>query len=317
MRRFAGYLLVFAAAMAIKTGDALSQDIRLYVPTDSVSVGEPFEIAVVARYRDHLQLQIPLAEGDQPAQLGDIVLTALMARDRRSAGAEVADSLVFRAAAFRLQNASTRGGSLAFRGRESTVEIAVPAVDVFVRPTVDPESEPRAISPIQPAPPPLWWILIPLAIILLLYFGIRTWRRRSVHPASRARPDLPPLEEALHALSALESAEVSREHDRAFVILLSDILRTYIGRRLGLPARESTTGELLGNLAGHPVITTAMIDASRPMMNTMDAVKFARKPLPCSRDDLKKRIRQWILEADRLAKGQEAESSEVAETPDP
>jgi hypothetical protein len=128
---------------------------------------------------------------------------------------------------------------------------------------------------------------------------------------------LPPLEEALEALSHLPAEGVSQEHDRAFVILVSDILRTFIGRRLGLPARESTTGELLRDLGAHPAITVSMIDALRPMLNTMDAVKFARRPLPCSRDDLRKRVRQWIMEIDRLASGQQTEAPEVTETAEP
>jgi hypothetical protein len=89
MKKFVGAILMLTAAMVAGPEQSRSQDIRLYVPQDSIVAGEAFAISVVARYPDHVSLRIPHADGEEPARFGDFVLIALESRDRRVVGNQV------------------------------------------------------------------------------------------------------------------------------------------------------------------------------------------------------------------------------------
>ncbi len=89
----------------------------------------------------------------------------------------------------------------------------------------------------------------------------------------------PPLEEATERLAALDGARLNTDGARkAFYVELSDILRTYIWRRLGPPALESTSREVLDDLAElsrEGRAPDAMLTPLRHLLETSDLAKFA------------------------------------------
>lgn len=118
-----------------------------------------------------------------------------------------------------------------------------------------------------------------LAAALSAVVVVWMMRRRKPVPLS-------PAEWATRELDALEGADGDDFAER-----LSDVVRTYLERRSGLPATRRTTAELLVVVVeGFPV------EAVRPILERCDAAKFAA--LPLSPDD-----RQRFLAAARSLLG--------------
>ncbi len=141
----------------------------------------------------------------------------------------------------------------------------------------------------KPNPPPrpqreLWTLardaaiatLIALPLAALLLLGIRDLKRRFYRPPPPP-PPTPPWQEALLALSALESEgllerfEFERHLDRT-----ADILRKYLGGRYGFDGLECTTREILRELAERAVDPESE-QTVRGILQRTDLVKFARR----------------------------------------
>ena len=94
--------------------------------------------------------------------------------------------------------------------------------------------------------PRAWWTYWPWLVAGLLP-GLLAWwfwrrRKRGVTGRRSRRPLLPPEEEALAALRALEaSGRLRGEQVKPFYTKLSEILRHYFWRRFGIVALEATT----------------------------------------------------------------------------
>ncbi len=124
--------------------------------------------------------------------------------------------------------------------------------------------------------------LIGLLALALLVAGIITYRRsrRSRAPAAVAEPDRPPHEVALEKLAQLRGdAPWRRGALKAYYSELSFIVREYLENRYGLPALESTTAQLLGQLPGDAVLEDWQAPL-RQLLQTADMVKFAKAHPP-------------------------------------
>jgi hypothetical protein len=133
-----------------------------------------------------------------------------------------------------------------------------------------------------PAPVPLRWRWGRIALALgVLAAAIAAWilrqrRRRPPAPATPAVPAVPPDVEALRALRELEAEALdARGHMKEHYARLSLILRVYMERRFGLPAAESTTGEIqdLVRSRGRAFPPAAEVLA---LLAEADLVKFAK-----------------------------------------
>lgn len=155
------------------------------------------------------------------------------------------------------------------------VAITVAGVDV------DTSAEIRAIKPPLGAPltfaEVLPYLLGAAAAALLGWLLHHWWRKRK--RGERLIPEPPPRPAHELALEALRSIESERLWQRGLVkefhSALSDVLRTYIERRFGTLAMESTSDEIL---ASAPVVaqSPAAVSALRDVLTRSDLVKFAK-----------------------------------------
>ncbi|HET6575888.1 MAG TPA: hypothetical protein VFG68_19960 [Fimbriiglobus sp.] len=149
-------------------------------------------------------------------------------------------------------------------------EVVWKPVEVTVTTEVTAATEPRPTTGIEELPPAdgaadslrdRIAVLAALGVAVVLVGVVGAWllrRRRRVPPPS-------PEEWAIARLDELAPG------DPAFADRLSDVLRTYLERRSGLPATRRTTAELLTAIGsdGLPV------ELVRPVLERCDAAKFA------------------------------------------
>jgi hypothetical protein len=89
-------------------------------------------------------------------------------------------------------------------------------------------------------------------------------------------PEIPPDVEALQALEALSRAgQLERGEHRGFYIVLLDVAKRYLERRLAAPVLEMTSSEMAAFLRDHPQ-ASVFAGRVREMAGAADAVKFAR-----------------------------------------
>lgn len=129
----------------------------------------------------------------------------------------------------------------------------------------------RDLKPFQPIPiPPIVYLAGILAAGTL---GALLWwafKRLTQRPAAPPPPPLPPREWALKELDALADLPLEELVER-----LTEILRTYLARRYGIPVLERTTAELLTDLKQRDFSE----ELRRPVKSTLelgDLVKFAK-----------------------------------------
>jgi hypothetical protein len=119
------------------------------------------------------------------------------------------------------------------------------------------------------------------AFALVIAIGVArwAWRRRAVpQPIAAEAPVVPPQEEALARLKALESSgALDAENLEPAYTALSEIVRVYLGRRFGFPAPDLTTDEINADLARRDEAAPVRDDL-RQWFAICDVVKFAEYP---------------------------------------
>lgn len=84
-----------------------------------------------------------------------------------------------------------------------------------------------------------------------------------------------PQEKALEALARLR-VEVNKGDDHEFGVLVSDVLRRFLGEALGLSAPRQTTEEFLQSLSGSLRFLPAEQEALAGFLSHADRLKYAR-----------------------------------------
>jgi hypothetical protein len=133
------------------------------------------------------------------------------------------------------------------------------------------------IAPLAEPPPATPWAAIALgAGAVGLLGGWFWWRRRRKAPAAEAeKPMLPPYEEAMERLAAINAgAMVRANRARELAFQLSEVLRRYVSRRFEVDALESTTTEFLALVPRLPV-TQSHRQWIAAFCEKTDLVKFA------------------------------------------
>lgn len=253
--------LLQAAALAASLADAAG-GFRVEAPSGPVLLGRRFELVVRG----------PLEPGDR------------LAADAPAAGLSAGEPGLLEGPdgrELRWPLRATGEGEFTLTGlaieREGERH-ALPDVPVAVVLDLPPGELPEVAAPLPPvrvpyAPADLRPFLlgVPLALLLLALLVARASRPvRPPRPAPR-----PPELVAAQALANLRGRlPRTRDEVPAFVVEVSDVLRTYVEERFGVRAPESTTEEFLPLAAAHPALSDqrAMLDG---FLHQCDLVKFA------------------------------------------
>ncbi len=144
----------------------------------------------------------------------------------------------------------------------------------------------------EPPPPAVeqavswwWWAgavvlgLIVLGIIIGIFAGLT---RRGTLPSAPGRPE----KQALREIKALRRRGESLDAP-AFGAALSEVIRTFLHRRMGMLARFSTTEEILGKARrGDQAPPPPLVSAFSAVLEGCDALKFSSSSSAVVREQL-------------------------------
>jgi hypothetical protein len=143
--------------------------------------------------------------------------------------------------------------------------------------TNSPAASASDIRDIKPpmAIPNVWewvaWMLAALAIMALAVFVWRWWRkRRSQIPAE------PPIPAHVRAKQKLDEALALIAQPKAFCILVSDTIRSYLEEQFDFHAPERTTEEFLRELSTTDLLVSEQKESLGKFLESCDLVKFAK-----------------------------------------
>jgi hypothetical protein len=119
----------------------------------------------------------------------------------------------------------------------------------------------------------LYWALAIAAVLGLLAFAWRMWRKRKKPAVAEMAP--PPMPAETQALEMLDALAADGDLDpKQFYFRLSAILRRYIERRYAIPAAEMTTEELLPKVDRLP-LSLELAQPLKAFCRQTDPIKFA------------------------------------------
>ena len=150
--------------------------------------------------------------------------------------------------------------------------------------------------------------------LVWLYIYVRGKRRKGESILPEA-PERPADELALEALRALESERLwQRGKIKEYHSQLTDILRLYIERRIGVAALELTSDEILSSPPMR-LLTKEAREALKEILMRADLVKFAKyQPLP-EEHETSLRLATGFVESTRVREGAPARAQEGAPAP--
>ena len=328
----AGLLALCIAAAGAAVGQEApvadsTRDVRLHVLADSVAIGEPFFLAVTARRDTSETAFFRLPEDEEEALVfGDVEALGAARRERPLPGGMQVDSLVYLVAAFALDTAYVAPIPVLFASAETTRVVRSDSAWIPVRSVVPEDAEDiRDLAPLATFPRSVWRIAAVAALALLAAAGVFWWIRRRRNREDEIEPEsippIPPAQEAFDRLDALEKTDLSDPRNTPFFYdELSDILRTYVARRLQVQALKMTTGETVARLEERDIPDGPSTNRFRNVLVACDYVKFAdARPAASQGAELIGTSRSIIetMETQAQAAEEAAASAKAEETPDP
>ena len=274
-------LRTLSLVFLLSCSSASAQTVRMHVLTDSVTVGERFGVAIAVEHAAGVQTLFPDppdAAGAiaAPLEAGDAEFLGVRRLPPELRGESRVDSAVFQATTFALDSARVGPMEVQLvRGTDTTV-IRSPVTTLGVRALVPADAQAaKGLAPLATFPRAWGPWLIAALVILALAASLWWWLRRRREPPVDTST-LPPYEEVVTRLGRLD--EALPDNDAAvqpFYVELSDALRNYLARSLGVPARELTTRELLAALAGNEHVPESTWETLGDLLRRADLVKFA------------------------------------------
>lgn len=277
-------ILPVLMAIGLLLADGVSaQQLEVNVSADTVTVGERFRISFAARHDFAAPATFPIPAAGDSLTFGDIEVLRLVGHGSRLSDAARIDSVTYEVTTFALDSARIAPAPVLFTAGEDTFFVMTEEAFVPVARLVPEDAEEiRDIAPLIDFPRSvLRYALLAAALLLVAaLIAFLVWRRRrqtgAEAPDEPTEPDVPPAEEAMRRLRELEMMDLSgRDAIRTYYIELSDVLRTYVWRRLGIHALEQTTRELVDELRARPVPDEETTSRIRNVLVQSDYVKFA------------------------------------------
>ncbi len=250
------------------------------VSADSVKVGERFTLTLVATRAANRDVTFPNVDAG-PSVFGDLHAVRRGAvHARRSSSARRVDSVAYEVTTFALDSARVPVLPVRLASGGDTTVVGTPPRTVPVVSVVGPDAEAlRTPAALIPFPRPAWvWGLLGLLTAAVLSGGAYGWWRWRAHDAGVA--DAPDSERAYEAASA-QLRRLERRHPsgpeaaKAFYVDLTEVLRVYLVRRIGVQALEQTTAEVVAALRRRPEVHEETIQRLQAVLEQADLVKFA------------------------------------------
>ncbi len=250
------------------------------VSADSVKIGERFTLTLVAARAADRDVMFPSVDAGS-AVFGDLHAVRRGAvRTRRSSTARRVDSVAYEVTTFALDSARVPVLPVRLASGGDTTVVGTPPRTVPVVSVVGPDAEAlRTPAALIPFPRPAWvWGLLGLLTAAVLGGGAYGWWRWRTH--DQDGPDAPDPERAYEAASA-QLRRLERRHPsgpeaaKAFYVDLTEALRVYLVRRVGVRALEQTTAEVVAALRRRPEVREETIQRLRAVLEQADLVKFA------------------------------------------
>ena len=272
-----GLLVVGIAPVAAQP----SPHVAARVSADSIKIGERFTLTLTARHAEGDAAMFPDVESG-PSFFGDLhVFRRGPVQTRRLSGGRRVDSVAYEVTTFVLDTA--RVPVLPVRvaaGRDTTVAGTPPSV-VPVVSVVGPDAdELRTPAALANFPRPAWvWGLWGLLTAAVLGGGAYAWRRWQAR-GDPQEGDGEATESAYEAATA-RLQRLGRRHPsgraaaKAFYVDLTEALRVYLARRVGVRALEQTTPDVLAALRRRPDVPDNTVQRLRAVLERADLVKFA------------------------------------------
>jgi len=267
------------------------QRVEAFFSADSVTVGDRFQLTMVVGHDGTRSAQFPhsllpdsLKLVNAPFTLGDFEILSVLQQGGRpyERGGRI-DSVVYEVTTFALDSARVAGIPFGLSTEIDTLFGMSPAMVLRIGSLVPEDAtEIKDLMPLAEFKPSWWpWILGTLALLTIA--ALLWWWRKRQTQAQGDEPtvvtETPAYDEALSRLAGLEQYDLNDPTSvKPFYIELTDILRTYVGRRVHVPALESTTRELLDRLkasAEGKYVPTDVIAEIDEVLSQADLVKFA------------------------------------------
>lgn len=279
-------LLLLLLLAGLATLPAQAQQIRAYVSTDSITVGDRFFLSLVAEHGLSVDPIFP-PPAVEDSLFGDIEVLSIQdyVQLQKSGSGLRIDSMVYEVTTFAIDTAFVPSLPVVFTAAEDTFWVASSPFILPVTSLVPEGAEGiQDLAPLAEFPRSVWpWIaggLVALVALALFYLYMKKRREQPRAQVISTPPrQISPLDEALERLGALES--VNLHHPAAvkpFYVELSELTRAYLGRKLDVHALESTTREVLHDLTQRVKGSTlAQTEISRlgSVFDLADFAKFA------------------------------------------
>ncbi len=276
--------------LALASSSASAQQFETILSADSVTVGDRFEMTVVVGHDGTRSPVFPhdlipdSLQASAVFTLGDFEILGVRSVGGRDwPGGGRIDSVIYEATTFALDTARVAGVPVGLAAAGDTLAAVTPPAFLRIGSLVGEDAtELRDLAELATFERSWWpWIIGLLALAGVLY-GLWRWRGQQEDEEEveiAPEPAIPPYQEAINRLSTLGEVDLSDpDRIKPFYIELTDILRTYVGRRTHVPALESTTRELLTRLRTSSTGTVLPDDVLKEIDHVLthsDLVKFA------------------------------------------
>lgn len=169
---------------------------------------------------------------------------------------------------------NTNGRSFGFE----VIPFPIDTTKVEIKDIKENKTEPFSISEIMPI---IIWVLIGIGLIVLLYFGIKLWKKyRTINIKEVFIKPKPKLPAHIIAINSLEELRIKRLFEngriKEYFSEVSDILRVYLGDRFSISAIEMTTDDIFREIEKKAIINKDSFALLEYILKYADLVKFAK-----------------------------------------
>ncbi len=286
MTRTRCWLLVLIGWLALLPPASQAQPVQVdaYVEADSLRIGEQTMLWMVVEHSFRSEVAFPEADTG-PTLFGDLEVLGRGTPGYRYMGAARTggriDSVGYTVTTFALDEAEVPAlPAWVVMGEDTTIA----GSDAFTIPVPSalPADTTTAMQPLMPLVPfPYTWdqwiaaSALVLALLALGLWGYMRYRRwGDAEDAASHGHTTTAYEATCTQLSRLSPPEAHAEA-KAFYTALTQALRTYLAKRLGIPAHERTSAEVVHALQQHPQVPKQAAGRIQAVLERADLAKFA------------------------------------------